>query len=78
MKTAHVMNSVAVHFKSAEQIVILPTSVLAHSLSWIASYLLVVPLCHSLYISIVSRNHIYLSKSNISAMVFLKAVNEAE
>ena len=34
--------------------------------------------CHSLYMSIVSRNHICLSKSAISAMFFLKAVNEAE
>ena len=44
----------------------------------VASYPLVVPLCHSLYISIVSRNHICLSKSAISAMFFKKAVNEAE
>ena len=75
VRTAHVLNSVAVHFKSAEQIVILTTSVIAHSLTSssklrIASYPFVVPLCHSLYISIVSRNHICLSKSVISTMFF--------
>ena len=75
VRTTHVLNSVAVHFKSAEQIVILTTSVLACSLMSkstfrIASYPLVVPLCHSLYISIVIRNHICLSKSAISAMFF--------
>ena len=32
VRTAHVLNSVAVHFKRAEQIVILTTSVLARSL----------------------------------------------
>ena len=32
IRTDHVLNSVAVHFKSAEQIVILATSVLARSL----------------------------------------------
>ena len=63
VRTAHVLNSVAVHFKSAEQIVILTSSVLARSLMSssklrIASYALIVPLCHSLYIAIVSRNHI--------------------
>ena len=32
----------------------------------------------SLFVSIVSKKHICLSKSAISVMIFLKAVNEAE
>jgi hypothetical protein len=79
VRMAHVLNSVAVHFKSAEQIVILTTSVLACSLTSssklrITSYPLVLPLCHSLYISIVSINHICLTYQ----LCFLKAVNEAD
>ena len=65
----------SVHFKSAEQIVILTTSVVARSLMFIsklriASYPFIISLCHSLYISIFSRNHICLSKSAMSAMFF--------
>ena len=83
VRTAHVLNSVAKHFKSAEQIDILTTSILARSLMSslklrIASYPLIVSLCQSWYISNDSTNHIYLSKSAISAMFFEKAVNEAE
>jgi hypothetical protein len=49
VRMANVLNSVAVHFKSAEQIVILTMSVLARSLMSqlklrIASYPLIVPL----------------------------------
>ena len=73
---AHVQNYVAVHFKSAEQIVILTTSILGLSLSesklQMSCSPLVVPLCHSLYISIISRIHICLSKSAISTMVLKK------
>ena len=59
--------TVAVHFKSAELLVILTTSVLARSLmSQIeitdSLYPIVVSLCHSLYISIVRRNHPHLFK----------------
>ena len=43
-----------------------------------ASYLLIVTLSHSLFISMVIRNNICLNKSAISAMFFLKAGNEAE
>ena len=72
----------SLHFKSAKQIVILTTSVLARpwiskSKLRIASYPLVVPLCHSLYISIVIRNHVFKQVSQIS-YVILKAVIEAE
>ena len=68
---AHVLNSVAVHFKSAEQIVIdYVRRRLLIVLNRNDGFLIDVPLCHSLYISIVSRNHICLSKSVISAMFF--------
>ena len=33
LRTAHDLNSVAIYFKSAEQIVVLTTSILAHSLN---------------------------------------------
>ena len=74
-RTAHVLNSIAVHFKSAEQIVLLTLSVLTRALMSssklrIDSYLLVVTLCHNLYISTVNRNNICLSKSAILAMFF--------
>ena len=83
VRASHVLHSVTVHFKSAEHIVTLTTSVVARSLmSQLklrnASYPLIVPICHSLYISIVSRNHICLSKSAISAMFFKRAVNKDE
>jgi hypothetical protein len=59
----HVLNSVAVHFQSAGQIVELTAFVLARSLMSssklrIDSDPLIVPLCHSLYNSIVGRNQV--------------------
>ena len=72
----HVLNSVAEHLKNAEQIHIdfVHLSSLTNILIGITDCLLSVchPLtvCHSLYTSIVCRNHICLSKSAISAMFF--------